>query len=762
MRRQWWILTAGLTALTLLATWRDLFWRADLAIYDAGLLQRPAPADIVIVAIDDASLVEFGRWPWPRARHAQLLERLREAGAAAVALDLIVTEPDSADPENDDRLAQAMRLGPPTVLPLIVDMPLDSAPIERLPITILAGAAAGLGHVQLEVDRDGIARSLYLREGLGTANRPQLMLALLQSLGAPPGLPLSSERNPDPVGSPDVWVRDYRVQIPFLGPPGHFTQYSYRDVLGGRVPDRLLRGKLVLVGMTAQGGGDAYPTPLSGYSRAMPGVEINANVLQGLRQGTMTRRAPRTLSLIFSVVPLWLGCFGLWRLTPRRSLVCIVVLWGVTLCASVASLRILHWQWPSAATLVALALAYPIWSWLRLESTQQYLESELELLAAERIPLLGSFSEGRRPRRVNDAIQSRIELLRRATARVRDLRRLLADTVKGLPDATLVMDPEGEVVLANGAAALLFGAPDETSIEGEAWERFRGVFGADTAGRDTPEVFEIRQGTPEKDLLVRAVPLLSNAPIADRIGTLVSIVDISDLRAAQREREDVIRFLSHDLKSPASSLLGLAQLQRDPRRALQPPELANRLDALAHRTLDLLDGFIAIAQAESVDPMVFSELDLRDVLQDACDEVWAYSESRGIQIDARHPAAPLIVLGDRRLLARAVVNLLNNAVKFSPQNSRVLLDCNERASLARVSIIDQGAGVPEEMAQHLFKRFSRAPAAGKAHPAGTGLGLAFVRIVAEKHGGSIRIVPNADGARFDLQLPAAKAQIQAL
>jgi hypothetical protein len=192
----------------------------------------------------------------------------------------------------------------------------------------------------------------------------------------------------------------------------------------------------------------------------------------------------------------------------------------------------------------------------------------------------------------------------------------------------------------------------------------------DELQRCAPCTREIRFGAREQDLLVRAVPFFARD--GQRVGTLVTLVDISEMCARQRDREDVVRFLSHDLKSPASSLLGLAQLRRDPKRALHPGELGRRLDALAHRTLDLLDSFIALAQAEAIDETVFSEVDFRDVLQDANDELWATAEARSIHIGAELADRSLMVRGDRQLLARA---LIYNAIKFSPSGS-----CSSRTS----------------------------------------------------------------------------------
>jgi len=746
-------------AVTAVAAGSAFFWRLDLALYDASLPRRPAAPEIVIVAVDDASIAELGRWPWRRILHAALLDRLAAAGAKAVALDFLFTEAESSFPDDDAALAAAMRLGPKTVLPLLVEMPQPGRSMrERLPIALLAQSAAAIGHANLEIDRDGIVRGVFLREGLGRPNWPYFPAALLAVAAPDAALELHGERHPDLAHAAPVWVRDFRQLIPYAGPPGHFTQLSYVDVLRGTAPTDALAGKIVLVGATAQGVGDAYATPTSGEGRAMAGVEVAANVLQGLREGRLLRAVPTPLATLTALLPVLIAAAALLWARPSRSLLAVAAIWVGTLASSVLLLRAGGWWWPPSASLAALLIMVPVWNWRRLEAAQAFLEAEFQLLAAERLPLFASLRAPRTALRPIDFVERRIELLRQATQRLRSVRRLFSDTINGLPDATLLADAAGRIVLANPAAATLFGAGAAASLEdttvdaqllrqvGDESVRF-----AQLAAR-APCTVEAQLESLGRTVLIRSVPFCDAAGI--RLGTIFALADITLLRAAQRERDDVLRFLSHDMKSPASSLLGLAQLQSDPERALPPRELSLRLDHLAQRLLTLVDGFVALARAESVDPRAFEDFDLRDALQDAYDEVWATAQARGNAISLTVPDDALLVHGDRHLLARMIVNLLTNAVKFSPAGAAVSLSAvqNERETILEVS--DLGPGIAPERTAGLFRRFSRGLHRGPQDPGGAGLGLAFVRVVAEKHGGRAWAANNPDqGAVFRCALP---------
>ena len=760
--QQWSLMLAALAAATAAASGCAIFWRFDLSLYDAALPSAPPADDIVIVAVDDASIAELGRWPWRRALHAALLDRLRDMGARAVALDFLLTEPDLQNAQGDAALATAMTRGPPTILPMLVEMPGPGRSIqERLPIPKLAQAAAGIGHVNLELDRDGMVRSVFLREGIGTPNRVHFAVALLDSVAGAAPLSLPGARHPDLAGSPAVWVRDYQILIPFVGSQGHFHQVSYVDVLRGTIDESALRGKFVLVGATAQGIGDAYPTPRSGEGRDMPGIEITANVLQAVRNAASIRPVPSWVATPISLLPLVLAAVGLLLLAPRQSLLLVAGMALGTLGASVWALHMAGWWWPPSASLAALLILYPLWSWRRLEATQKFLAKEFSMLAIERFPLL-SKTPSRSTQRPIDFVEQRIELLRHSIEQLRSVRRLFADTIGSLPDATLLIDAEGRIVLANPVAAALFGAPDYREMEDQPLDAFLYArirtddvrFAALEAS--APCTIEATLEDAGRHALVRAVPFRNST--LERVGTIVAVADITELRVAQRERDDVLRFLSHDMKSPASSLLGLAQLQRDPSRALPPNELSQRLDLLAQRLLTLVDGFVSLARAESTDVLAFEDFDLRDAVQDAYDEVWAAAQARNLSIVAAVPEDSVTVRGDRQLLARAIVNLLNNAVKFSPKTGKVQLSCLHGDREATVKIADQGPGIAPENVALLFRRFTRGLHRGTADPGGAGLGLAFVRVVTEKHRGRAW-VESAEGygAVFCLSIPAANS-----
>ena len=310
------LLTAmGASAVVILLVLSGITWRADTALYDL-LVQRSAHAAderILVVAVDEKSLAELGRWPWSRCVHAQLIDALSASGAKSIALDILLSEPALYDPEGDALLTQALTRSHKVVLPVFAEPQQQNGPlVELLPIPEFAASAAALGHVDMALDSDGVARSMFLRAGLGTPHWPSLALALHQ-LGNEPGESdgnLPGLRNPQAgTVAPQDWVRDHEVLVPYVNPPHGFKRVSYSDVLNDRVPAAQLKDRWILVGVTAAGmGGDVATPGWHANAPRLSGVDYQANALNMLLQDSaivpLSTVAQSLLSIFLVVLPL--------------------------------------------------------------------------------------------------------------------------------------------------------------------------------------------------------------------------------------------------------------------------------------------------------------------------------------------------------------------------------------------------------------------------------------------------------------------------
>ncbi len=383
--RKYFTLTAFTIAAALGLLWSGWLVKLDYLVYDSymGALQRPASRQIVIVSIDDRSLAELGRWPWSRARHAQLIDALTDAGARAIALDLILAGEDRVNPDGDLMLAQALRRSGRVVLPVIAEQTeIDGLLQEVVPLPILALGAAELGHIDIELDEDGKVRRTFLYAGIGEPDRPSLALAMLEAGGFQGELPEGVLRDPSMVASSSSWVRDRMFMLPFAGPAGAITSISYADTVNmsrERMRD-LFGGKFVLIGATASGLGEKYAiAPSFGQRQAMPGVEVLANIANSMLRGDsivpLSMPWQVILTLLF-VGPVYL----VFRMVGvRLALPLTVIQVGAVLVFSFMLLGGARLWFPPMTAVLCVALAYPLWSWRRMYLLFNQLFREKEL-----------------------------------------------------------------------------------------------------------------------------------------------------------------------------------------------------------------------------------------------------------------------------------------------------------------------------------------------------------------------------------------------
>lgn len=762
-RREWITVAVVLFVLTLLASGTGWFARLDQTLYDLGIsaLKRPPPRDIVIVAIDQPSLDRIGRWPWPRAVHATLVSKIAAAAPRALALDILFSEPTRGDPSGDASLAEAIRRAGTVVLPVVMELAPGGAPRAVYPVEQIGQAAAALGHVHLELDKDGIARSVFLREGPGRAEFGHMALALAEiGTGAPlSALPGATRVQADDRAF-DLWVRDHRVHLSYLGPPGHVRRVSYIDVLLDRVPAEVFRGKYVLVGATASGMQDSFPTPVSGHARAMPGVELTANVLEGLLSGTFIRIVPAPVTAGASAALVLVLLLSYLGVSPRRGLAVSALACAGALLGAFVLMRLSGWWFAPASAVAGMLLCYPVWSWRRLEATQRHMEEELEHFSqdAEALPFGRAPSDAARTPRIQ-SVERRIEEVRAAAARVRELRRFVSDTLNGLPQATLVVDAALRISLANAAAAALA----NRSIDALAGASLEAVL-EDLRLSPAPQWARWVERAPIAmeakrdgggDYLVSAVPFSGNP--GERRGLLVSLVDISVMKDAERKREEYMRFLSHDLRSPLVSITALLDLHElAPKET--PDDFHGRIRRSVERSLALADDFVQLGRAESIDAARFAPVDLVELARHGAEEVDAQARAKRIKVSIGEAPEQAMVSGMRDVLQRVLINLLSNAVKYSPEDTAVTCSVQRDKGRWVVVVQDQGYGVSAADLPRLFDRFERLDAAKRKRESGAGLGLAFVKTATDKHHGTIDVQSEiGKGSRFAIAFPASDA-----
>ena len=270
--------------------------------YDAALrLQGEQPRDnsLILISIDESSLNMLGRWPWPRSTTANILEVISEGDPAAIGIDIGFFEPDREDPDDDERLIAAAEKSGRVILPVYLANlhSLGEIVSFQKPFTKLAKAAEGIGHVHIEPSLDGVVRKVYLHQKCGSESIPAFALKCVESYLSRPGEGKAAQFTDDGVEFGEIFIptvsrtdgdsdtagglisQDHMIYIRFAGPGGTFLSLPAWKVLEDGFPRRIFKDKIVLIGATAAGLGDVSMTPFSTERKPMPGVEIQANII---------------------------------------------------------------------------------------------------------------------------------------------------------------------------------------------------------------------------------------------------------------------------------------------------------------------------------------------------------------------------------------------------------------------------------------------------------------------------------------------------
>ena len=257
------------------------------------------------------------------------------------------------------------------------------------------------------------------------------------------------------------------------------------------------------------------------------------------------------------------------------------------------------------------------------------------------------------------------------------------------------------------------------------------------------------------DLLVRVTSMGDAGLIA------VLIFDDSEMRRLDSIRRDFVANISHELKTPIGALSILSEAVLE---ASNDPEaiskFASRMQAESKRLSDLVQEIINLSRLQDDDPLKNGKIiNLSEVINDAIDQSRLNAEKRKITIffEALDDAQ---VLGDKSQVGMAINNLIENAINYSPDSTRVTVTLKVNDQIAEIAVSDQGIGIPEKDLERISERFYRVDPARSRLTGGTGLGLSIVKHIANNHGGDVSLwsVEGA-GSTFTLRFPLATQEV---
>lgn len=361
-------------------------------------------------------------------------------------------------------------------------------------------------------------------------------------------------------------------------------------------------------------------------------------------------------------------------------------------------------------------------------------------------------SKARIPVRSSDEIGMLAGVLNDMSERIEDqVQRLSAekqrlDTIlRSMGEGIMVTAPDGVITLVNPAFSRLFSITGdvegkklvEISRHPDLLEAFK-----DLGKPDVDElVREIFLQPGDCTLLTHWVPLEVNGA---RKGVVAVFHDISDLKKAENMRRDFVANVSHELRTPVTIIKGYAEtllagaLESDPARAVRFVEI---ISSHSERLTSLINDILTLSSLESKEALIeLNPMDVAGTIAKTCQLLQGRAVQKNIAIINETAGAPLPrVMADQGRLEQVMVNLLENAIKYTPEGGTVRLFAEDSGALVRVSVADTGIGIPFKDLPRIFERFYRVDEARTREQGGTGLGLAIVKHIVQLHGGDVSV-----------------------
>lgn len=753
----------------------DLYFRAR------GI-QATSP-HVALVLIDDVSLARYGRWPWKRSLLAQVVSAVSAAKPKVVGLDILLSE--AEDQSDDHKLARAIQEARNVVLiAKISDSPQGKLWVEPMPL--LADNAAAVGHAQAWLGPDSICRSIPARELSVEGMRWAFALEIarltqgvkLRDDGGT--LKLGEARIPTVGQAKQVHLAGVVTESPRLVPidfrgqttpgefPPPFAVVSVEDLLEGRGGNQL-RGKAVLIGFGATEISDRLPTPASDRA-PMPGVEIHANLvdalLSGRTLGSLSTAASAALLVLFTLGSTWLVL----RWPGWNGLLALGALLAGAFATSYLLFAKAHILVPMGAFLCAGILAAPLAQLQNLliadrgvTARLRDLERVLRLPRSEGNPTLSSALQ-REAGSSRGSLTWKIELLRRLQTELSSL--------YAFDETLLESMQEGLAVFANGGRLVFHNSRWLSFCKRHGWNASRSLREL-AEDLDEPAWHNLSESLSQPGVRLNTEVHIGNElwqltavrlkPVEPGYPSELTLVVATDQTARlerDRARAEALGFVTHELRTPLVSIQGFAEyLLRYPEKTAKS-EAAATIFRESGRLVAVINTYLDILRLESgAQPLKRELVQIPDIVAQVKQVLQPLAEAAEITLSTEvAPGLPLPE-GDPNLIGGALLNLMSNAVKYSPRGSAVKLRALPAEGSVVLEVCNPGPEIPPGELQRLFDPFYRRREQ-ETSASGWGLGLAFVKRIAEQHGGQVEASsdPHA-GTCFRLRLPVTQLHV---
>jgi signal transduction histidine kinase/CHASE2 domain-containing sensor protein len=728
-------------------------------------VRRPLPvsSQVALVLIDDATLEQQGRWPWPRAELAKLIRAVSAQNPKAIGVDVLL--PEIEDEQNDSALAGAIQSAPNIVLAAKI----STSPTGNLwmdPLPRFAQAAKGVGHVQAIIDFDGLCRSIPVQEPSADGARPAFALKLVE-LAKPGVLPKKINIDANLPGVerlaavPPLLV-DYRPQFEPGEPNPPFVVVSAGDLLAGK-PAPQLAGKAVLIGFGGIDISDRLITPVSNQL-PMPGVEINANVADMALSGRMLSQIGNfgqlALLVLMSVASLWVVV----RYPGVRGLLVLVSMLAGVYIAAYFLFADFHRLLAYGPLLVAGVLAAPIAQLENLLIVDREVTLRLQQLRNAISPHYGPLKPtqpGPIPSGwpASERLHWKLAALKQLQAELSSLYSFNQTLLETMSEGLAVYGADGALIFSNQTWKAFCARHSLAMEELSGVTQLAGGWQELASLSSQPASWTEQEVSLGEELWMFHAVRLPWTSFAEAGALLLIAEDITARRQRDQARSEALSFVTHELRTPLISIQGFSELLMRYPNSPATREAPSTIFRETNRLVAMINTYLEVLRLDAgARPLRLSRTSISTMVEHVQKVVQPLAVAAKVTVRAELDCDDGFVQCDETLISGALLNLVSNAIKYGSAGTEVLMRVHSSGEEVQFEVQNSGPIIPEAELEQLFERFYR-PARSESIP-GWGLGLSFVRRISQQHGGRVHVTSNESaGTTFAFTLPRGACEV---
>lgn len=343
--------------------------------------------------------------------------------------------------------------------------------------------------------------------------------------------------------------------------------------------------------------------------------------------------------------------------------------------------------------------------------------------------------------------------VRQEISKEHDYNQTLTAAINSLKAGVIVVDRNREVMFQNRWAKEVSSRSHErTLIEATAKELLDKAFKGDQQDTEL-ELY----GPPNRIFYIHAMPMRQGENIA---GGIVLIDDVTNSHRIEKTRRDFVANLSHELRTPVGALSLLAEMVRDEPDDDVRSHLAGRVIIETERLANTIDDLLELSKIESRTVSLDEHVVLNDLVSESIERVRVAATAADIQVRENIENREILITGSSEQLRSALVNLIENAVKYSDAGDVVTVSVATTEENILIKVADTGHGIPARELDRIFERFYRVDGSRDSNTGGTGIGLSIVRHVALNHGGNVSVDSfEGEGSTFTITLPLERLAV---